>query len=363
MIVEHVRDTKGGMRVYKLDGVLLHTNPGSTLESILHQLSQFGKPYFTSMDFKGNQKRISEALSSLYRKGALSRSKGIISLRGNERFYLYFSHKLASLHDRLVEQFLAENLPDRIVDIYDRIKYGKEILSNYDIRSEYGTVDLTPLENYIRNGLLASKHIKKYQGRYVDATFYYSPELEQNIDRIIEEKLELSIQKRHEAMKKGREFESLLYEALSTLFETNRIAIQIFEFNKQVRKQLPNGKLRIFDLVAYAIPVIEVNGKWKRLKWFHGSITIVFEFKYNFRVTKGFLAEYYLDVKQAYGDLAIPALVVDGSVYDSAWEFCRHYGIWIITGSSLETLLNASMAPPSQASPLEVEPCWFETIS
>jgi len=357
--IEYVRDTKGGMRIYRFDGIQLYTNPGSTLESILHQLSELDRPYFTTMDLEGDPKRISEALSALYRKGALARSKGIISLRGNERFYLYFSHKLAELHDQLVEQFLAENLPDRIVDLYDRIKYEKEILSNYDIRSEYGSIDLTPLENYVRNALLASKHIKFYKDRYVDATFYYSPELK--IDAVIEERLESSIQKRHEAMKKGKEFEQQLYKAFSSLFDTQRITIQIFEYNTQVRKQLPGGKLRIFDMVAYAMPVIEINGKWKHLKWFHGSITIVFEFKYNFKVTKGFLAEYYLDVKQAYGDLAIPAVVVDGSVYDSAWEFCRHHGIWLITGSSLDVLLKA--APPSQASHLEVEPCEFWTMS
>ena len=112
MQIEHVRDT-AKMVVYEVDGVTVQTTHGSMLESVLHQLKQSSRPAFTSMDVEGGDPdQVSGALRSLVKKGALTRSPGILSLRGQERFYLYYSIRFAgSPGRRLVEAYLCKNLP------------------------------------------------------------------------------------------------------------------------------------------------------------------------------------------------------------------------------------------------------------
>ena len=348
MEVDHVRDT-ARMRVYRLDGVEVQTTIGSVLESVLKQIKNLGRPYLTSMELKGDPMQVSGALRALVKRGALARSPGILSVRGNERFYLYYSLQNQRVKDQLIEDYLEANCPDqRIVEIFHRVKYRGEILSNYDIRAEFGAIDLIQLQNYIRNGLLGERYVKRHNNTYIDATFWFpvgmAPEA---VDQVVKEKLDSSILKRKEAIDKGREFENSLYAAFGAMFAAQSLQFSVFDHKKQVRKQLAGGRLRIFDMVAYAAPVVvdPETGQQKPVKWFHGSMKIVFEFKYNFRVTKGFLAEYCMDVHEAYGDQAIPAVVAGGdpgfgAVYDSGWQFSKyHNGVWLITGSSLTQVL------------------------
>jgi hypothetical protein len=290
------------------------------------------------------------------KRGALARSPGILSVRGNERFYLYYSLQNQRVKDQLIEDYLEANISDqRITEIFRRVKYGGDVLSNYDIRAEFGAIDLIQLQNYIRNGLLGERYVKRHNNTYIDATFWFpvgmAPEA---VDQAIQEKLDSSILKRKAAIDKGKEFENSLYAAFGTMFAAQSLQFSVFDHKKQVRKQLAGGRLRIFDMVAYAAPVlVDGGGHQKPLKWFHGSIKLVFEFKYNFRVTKGFLAEYYMDVREAYGDLAVPVVVAGGdpgfgAVYDSGWQFSKyHNGVWLITGSSLTQVLRGgpSLAP------------------
>jgi len=348
MEVEHVRDT-ARMRVYRLDGIEVQTTIGSTLESVLKQIKTLGRPYLTSMDLQGDPMRVSGALRALVRRGAIARSPGILSVRGNERFYLYYSLQNQRVQDQIIEDYLEANISDqRITEIFRRVKYGGDVLSNYDIRAEFGAIDLVQLQNYIRNGILGERYVKRHGNSYIDATFWYpvgmAPEA---VDQAVKEKLDSSILKRKEAIGKGKEFENSLYAAFGQMFAAQSLQFAIFDHNKQVRKQLAGGRLRIFDMVAYAAPVVvdPETGQQKPVKWFHGSMKIVFEFKYNFRVTKGFLAEYCMDVHEAYGDQAIPAVVAGGdpgfgAVYDSGWQFSKyHNGVWLITGSSLTQVL------------------------
>lgn len=298
MEVEHVRDT-ARMRVYRLDGVELQTTIGSVLESVLRQIKK----------------------------------------------------------DQIIEDYLEANIPDqRIIEIFRRVQYGGEVLSNYDIRAEFGAIDLVLLKNYTRNNILGERYVKRHNNSYIDATFFYPARMTpEAVEQRVKEKLDSSILKRKEAIDKGREFENSLYAAFGQMFAAQSLRFAIFDHNKQVRKQLAGGRLRIFDMVAYAAPVIvdPETGQQKPLKWFHGSMKIVFEFKYNFRVTKGFLAEYCLDVHEAYGDLAVPVVVAGGdpgfgAVYDSGWQFSKyHNGVWLITGSSLTQVLRGgpSLAP------------------
>ena len=355
MEVEYVRDT-ARMRVYRLDGVEVQTTIGSVLESVLKQIKNLDRPYLTSMELKGDPVQVSGALRALVKRGALARSPGILSVRGSERFYLYYSLRSYCVKDQLIEDYLEANCPDqRIIEIYHRITDGGEVLSNYDVRAEFGAIDLVQLQNYIRNGLLGERYVKRHSNSYIDATFWYpvgmAPEA---VELAIQEKLDSSILKRKEAIGKGREFENSLYAAFEQMFAAQSLRFAIFDHNKQVRKQLAGGeRLRIFDMVAYAAPVVvdPETGQQKPVKWFHGSIKIVFEFKYNFRVTKGFLAEYYMDVHEAYGDLAIPVVVAGGdpgfgAVYDSGWQFSKHHnGVWLITGSSLTQVLREGFSP------------------
>lgn len=75
--------------------------------------------------------------------GALARSPGILSVRGNERFYLYYALGSQRVQDQILEDYLETAITDqRIVEIFRRVKYGGEILSNYDIRAEFGAIDL-----------------------------------------------------------------------------------------------------------------------------------------------------------------------------------------------------------------------------
>ncbi len=346
------------MRVYRLDGVEVQTTIGSVLESVLKQIKNLGRPYLTSMELKGDPMQVSGALRALVKRGALARSPGILSVRGNERFYLYYSLQNQRVKDQLIEDYLEANCPDqRIVEIFHRVKYRGEILSNYDIRAEFGAIDLIQLQNYIRNGLLGERYVKRHNNTYIDATFWFpvgmAPEA---VDQVVKEKLDSSILKRKEAIDKGREFENSLYAAFGAMFAAQSLQFSVFDHKKQVRKQLAGGRLRIFDMVAYAAPVlVDGGGHQKPLKWFHGSIKLVFEFKYNFRVTKGFLAEYYMDVHEAYGDLAVPVVVAGGdpgygAVYDSGWQFAKcHNGVWLITGSSLTQVLSGGFSLASQA--------------
>lgn len=354
MEVDHVRDT-ARMRVYRLDGVEVQTTIGSVLESVLKQIKNLDRPYLTSMDLQGDPVQVSGALRALVKRGALARSPGILSVRGSERFYLYYSLQSYCVKGQLIEDYLEANSPDpRIVEIFRRIRYGGEVLSNYDIRAEFGAIDLIQLQNYIRNGLLGERYVKRHNNTYIDATFWFpvgmAPEA---VDQAIQEKLDSSILKRKAAIDKGKEFENSLYAAFGNMFAAQSLRFAIFDHNKQVRKQLAGGRLRIFDMVAYAAPVVvdPETGQQKPVKWFHGSLKIVFKFKYNFRVTKGFLAEYCMDVREAYGDLAVPAVVAGGdpgygAVYDSGWQFSKyHNGVWLITGSSLAQVLREGFSP------------------
>lgn len=353
MEVEHVRDT-ARMRVYRLDGVELQTTIGSVLESVLKQIKILDKPYLTSMDLQGDPMQVSGALRALVHRGALARSPGILSVRGNERFYLYYSLQSQRIQDQIIEDYLEANIPDqRIIEIFRRVQYGGEVLSNYDIRAEFGAIDLVQLKNYTRNNILGERYVKRHNNSYIDATFWYPARMTpEAVEQRVKEKLDSSILKRKEAIDKGREFENSLYAAFGNMFAAQSLRFAIFDHNKQVRKQLAGGRLRIFDMVAYAAPVVvDETGQQKPLKWFHGSMKVVFEFKYNFRVTKGFLAEYCLDVHEAYGDLAVPVVVAGGdpgfgAVYDSGWQFSKyHNGVWLITGSSLTQVLRGGSSP------------------
>lgn len=370
---EVCRETKGTTRVQIPAGASLcfsckrlhdhqkkkvQTTRGSVLESVLQQFKNLNKPYLISTDLKGDPVQVSGALHALVKRGALARSPGILSVQGSERFYLYYGLPNKPIQEDLIETFLEENLPDkRIVQVYTLIQYGGEILSNYDIRSEHGAIDLVQLKNYTRNGLLRQEYIKRHNDVYIDATFYIPRHMEkEEVDRAVQEKLSSSILKRKEAIGKGKEFENSLYDAFGSMFTSQSLQFRIFDHSKQVRKPLAGGRLRIFDMVAYAAPVIiDDDGCQKPLKWFHGSLKLVFEFKYNFRVTKGFLAEYCLDVHEAYGDMAVPVVVAGGdpgfgAVYDSGWQFAKyHNGVWLITGSSLARVLDTGSIPSSQA--------------
>lgn len=352
-----MRDT-ARMRVYRLDGVEVQTTIGSVLESVLKQIKILDKPYLTSMDLQGDTMQVSGALRALVHRGALARSPGILSVRGNERFYLYYALGSQRVQDQLIEDYLETAITDqRIVEIFRRVKYGGEILSNYDIRAEFGAIDLVQLKNYTRNNILGERYVKRHNNSYIDATFWYPVSTaSEAVDQAVKEKLDSSILKRKEAIDKGREFENSLYAAFGKMFAAQSLQFAIFDHKKQVRKQLAGGRLRIFDMVAYAAPVLmDSGGHQKPLKWFHGSIKLVFEFKYNFRVTKGFLAEYYMDVHEAYGDLAVPVVVAGGdpgygAVYDSGWQFAKcHNGVWLITGSSLTQVLSGGFSLASQA--------------
>lgn len=162
------------MRVYRLDGVEVQTTHGSTLESVLKQIKTLDKPYLTSMDLQGDPMRVSGALRALVRRGALARSPGILSVRGNERFYLYYGLQSQRVQDQILEDYLEANSPDpRITEIVRRVKYGSEVLSNYDVRGEFGQIDLIQLQNYVRNGLLGERYVKRHGNTYIDATFWF----------------------------------------------------------------------------------------------------------------------------------------------------------------------------------------------
>ena len=127
------------MRVYRLDGVEVQTTIGSVLESVLKQIKNLDRPYLTSMELKGDPVQVSGALRALVKRGALARSPGILSVRGSERFYLYYSLRSYCVKDQLIEDYLEANCPDqRIIEIYRRITDGGEVLSNYDVRAEFG---------------------------------------------------------------------------------------------------------------------------------------------------------------------------------------------------------------------------------
>ncbi len=344
MRIRKIKQTPGGMVVYDVDGKTTYTTPGSYVEKVLQRLSELQVDYFTTTEIARDgedKRRISEALSNLYKRGILARSKGYIGF-GNEVFYIYFSHAKRELHDLLVEEYLEKHMPGEIVDIYHKLKFEMHVWSNYDIHKQFGPVDLNLLDNYVRNGLLFSKHVKKHKNEYVHATFYWANEPKpEEIDSIIEEKLAEIYELRKRKVSKGKRFETEMEELFGVAFKTNGLMLRIFDHNRQVRK-IVRGQLKIFDLVAYAIPCIYLNGKWQRLKWFHGSIPIVFEFKYNETIGAGWLATYIQIVKWAYGEHAIPALVIDGEaakIYDSTWELAKQFkNVWIIHGSQLGKL-------------------------
>jgi len=359
--VRFAKKTPGGMVVYDVDGKTTYTTPDSYVEKVLERLSELQVDYFTTTEIARDgedKRRISEALSNLYKRGILARSKGYIGF-GNEVFYIYFSHAHRELHDVFVEEYLEKHLPAEISEIYRELKYNLHVWSNYDIRARYGAVDLSLLENYVRNGLLKCKHVKEH------ATFYWALDAkEEFIDSIIKDKLAEIRRQRTEKVGKGKKFEAELEELLGYTFKHDGLVFRIYDHNRQVRKTI-RGKLRIFDLVAYAMPYLRVGGEWQRLKWFHGSIPIVFEFKYNESIGPGWLATFAQEVKWAYGEHAIPAVIVGGEagrIFDSTWEFAKRLGnVWIIHGSQLEKLrkyfkeeVEASEPAESHSSPSEI---------
>ncbi|NOZ58717.1 MAG: hypothetical protein GXO66_03960 [Euryarchaeota archaeon] len=367
MEVEFVKKTPGGMVLYRIDGKTTYTTPGSYVEKVIKRLSELQLDYFTTTEIAKDgedKRRISEALSNLYKRGILARSRGYIGF-GNEVFYIYFSHAHRELHDVFVEEYLEKHLPAEISEIYRELKYNLHVWSNYDIRTRYGAVDLSLLENYVRNGLLKNKHVKEHNGEYVHATFYWALDAkEEFIDSIIKDKLAEIRQQRTERIGKGKKFEAELEELFGYAFKHDGLVFRIYDHNRQVRKII-RGKLRIFDLVAYAMPYIRMGDKWQRLKWFHGSIPIVFEFKFNEAIGAGWLATFVQEVQWAYGEHAIPALVIGGEsgrIYDSAWEYAKRAGnVWIIHGSQLEKLrkyfkeeVEASEPSESHSSPSEI---------